>query len=285
MKKNSPTLQKVREHTDLLHTLSPREFKEVVAALVAGFGWQIQPKPNGADGGYDFSAVSETLPGLPVTWIVECKFMAPTRPIGVEEPRNLYGAKIGAGASNAMLVTNANFTPGAKSFAESKSDLHLIDYDQFVAWLGKAPATRAIQSAEFAGKYLRMDGKGKFTRDGGGIVNCQNRVGSLEKFILEPQPDGTFAIASARFPGKYLRMDGRGKFTRDGGGIVNCQNRVGSLEKFILEPQPDGTFAIASARFPGKFLRMDARSEFTRAGGGIVNCQNRVGPLEKFILE
>ncbi len=134
---NSTILQKIREHPDLLHTLSAHEFEQLIAELFAGFGWKIQQNVNDSDTGCDFSAISEVAPGLPVTWVVQCKFMATPRAIGVEDLRSLYGAKIGAGASNAMLVTNARFTPGAKSFAESKGDLHLIDYDQVVAWLEK----------------------------------------------------------------------------------------------------------------------------------------------------
>jgi hypothetical protein len=84
-----------------------------------------------------YSPISEVAPSLPVTWVVECKLAPTPRAIAVEELRNLYGAKTSAGASNALLVTNARFTPGAKSFAESKSDLHLIDYDQVMAWLEK----------------------------------------------------------------------------------------------------------------------------------------------------
>ncbi len=134
--KNSSTIfQKVHEQPDLLNTLSPREFEQLVGELLAGFGWKIEQNINSSDAGGDFSAVSEVAPGLPVTWVIQCKFSPKARPIGVEELRSLYGAKIGAAVSNAMLVTNSRFTPGAKSFAESKGDLHLIDRDQLLTWL------------------------------------------------------------------------------------------------------------------------------------------------------
>lgn len=40
----------------------------------------------------------------------------------------------------------------------------------------------AISSEAFPGTYLRMDGRGGFTIDGGGIVNCQHNIGAWEKF-------------------------------------------------------------------------------------------------------
>ena len=143
-------------------------------------------------------------------------------------------------------------------------------------------AARSLQSDAFPGKCLRMDGRGAFNTDGGGLVNCQNVVGAWERFHLERQTDGTTAIASAAFPGKYLRMDGRGAFNTDGGGLVNCQNVVGAWEKFHLVQQPDGTVAVESVAFPGKYLRLDGRGAFNTDGGGRVNCQNVVGAWEKF---
>src|SRR5438552_5473113 len=123
-KNNVTILRKVREHPEMLQALSPHEFEELIAHLLSAFGWKLQRTTNGADSGCDFSAISEVAPGLPVTWVVQCKFLPTPRAIGVEELRNLYGAKIDAGASNGVLVTNARFTSGARSFAESKGDLH-----------------------------------------------------------------------------------------------------------------------------------------------------------------
>src|SRR5437868_4236332 len=72
--------------------------------------------------------------------------------------------------------------------------------------------TVAIASVQFPNVYLRVDGAGvtAHTGSGGVIVNCQFGIGPNEKFLFQPQPDGTVAFASAQFPNVYLRMDGTG---------------------------------------------------------------------------
>jgi tyrosinase len=99
----------------------------------------------------------------------------------------------------------------------------------------------ALASAAFPNVYLRMDGRGMsgYTDPGGGFVNCQGSVGPWEKYVVQPQSDGTVALASAAFPNVYLRMDGRGMsgYTDPGGGFVNCQGSVGPWEKYHLVPQ------------------------------------------------
>jgi hypothetical protein len=101
--------------------------------------------------------------------------------------------------------------------------------------------TVAIASVQFPGVFLRMDGTGvtAHSASGGGTVNCQVGVGSLEKFRIEPQPDGTVAIASVQFPGVYLRMDGTNVTapSANGTGLVNCQFGVGLFERFQLTTQ------------------------------------------------
>jgi hypothetical protein len=80
---------------------------------------------------------------------VECKASSPSRPIGVQEVRELYGAKLEEGASNALLVTAGTFTQGAKDFAQSKRDLLLVDGDEVLtSWVrgSKPPIPRAKET-------------------------------------------------------------------------------------------------------------------------------------------
>ena len=71
--------------------------------------------------------------------------------------------------------------------------------------------TTAIESVQFPGVYLRMDGTGvtQPVSAGGGTVNCRFGVGPNEKFCLVPQDDGTVAIRSVAFssPSKELPID------------------------------------------------------------------------------
>ena len=58
--------QQVQEHPEMLHTLTPSEFEQLVAELLAGFGWEVKPTPKG-DRRFDIFAVSTVGPGLQAT--------------------------------------------------------------------------------------------------------------------------------------------------------------------------------------------------------------------------
>ncbi|KFY18568.1 hypothetical protein V493_08512 [Pseudogymnoascus sp. VKM F-4281 (FW-2241)] len=144
-----------------------------------------------------------------------------------------------------------------------------------------------IESQQFPGSYLRMDGTGivQKTPSGSGIVNCQNYVGTLESLIIEDHPStNTFSILCSQFPNVYLRMDGSavtpGTNYPQGAGVVNLQYTAATYEQFQYEEQQDGSKAIVSVQFPGVYLRMDNPGGGSAAG--TVNCQNYVGTCEKF---
>jgi len=93
-----------------------------------------------------------------------------------------------------------------------------------------------IQSTQFD-TWLRMDARGApcAVECGGGTVNCQTFVGSMERFIIRAQEDGTVAFQSAQF-GTYLRMESLGVAQKpSGGGVVNCSKDVRSWERFLLD--------------------------------------------------
>ena len=97
-----------------------------------------------------------------------------------------------------------------------------------------------IESVQFPGVYLRLDGSGvtESVGPGGGVVNCQFGAGPYEKFkLVYVGADYSFNVQSVQFPGVYLRMDGKGvaAFAGPGGGVVNCQFGPGPYEKFKLK--------------------------------------------------
>ncbi|MES2444416.1 MAG: hypothetical protein V4574_16440 [Pseudomonadota bacterium] len=97
--------------------------------------------------------------------------------------------------------------------------------------------TTAINSIAFPKVFLRMDCSGvtKLTVTGGGVVNAQGGVGTLERFRINIQPNFQLTIESAQFPGVFLRMDGNGvKGSAPGSGKVNCQFGAQSWEQFLL---------------------------------------------------
>jgi hypothetical protein len=109
--------------------------------------------------------------------------------------------------------------------------------------LGRAQVLiAAIESVQFPGVFLRMDGSNltRFTPSGGGTVNCQFGALEFETFVKEAQPDGSVAFRSDRFPKAFLRMDGTGvtSFGDAGAGTVNVQVGAGPFERFRIIPKP-----------------------------------------------
>ena len=155
-----------------------------------------------------------------------------------------------------------------------------------------ANGTYTIESVQFPGIYLKMDGSGvtAFSGHGGGTVNCRFGVGPWERFKLNciDTTSCSYSIESVAFPGVYLRMDGNRvtAHSPDGGGTVNCQFGVHPFEKFQLGYNgADGSFSIQSVEFPGVYLRMDGSGVIVPgAYGGTVNCQYGNGPFEMFKL-
>ena len=156
-----------------------------------------------------------------------------------------------------------------------------------------ANGTYTIESVQFPGIYLKMDGSNvtEFSSPGGGTVNCQSAVGPWEKFELNciNTTSCSYSIESVAFPGVYLRMDGNGVTapgSPGGGGTVNCQFGDHSFENFQLEYNgADGSFSIQSVQFPGVYLRMDGSGIIVPgAYGGTVNCQYGNGPYQMFKL-
>ena len=150
-----------------------------------------------------------------------------------------------------------------------------------------------LESVQFPGVYLRMDGNGvtKPVGAGGGVVNCQFGAYSWEKFVIEPPASerNVYTIQSVQWPGVYLRMDGNGvtEFVGCGGGVVNCQFGDESYEKFqFIYNGVDKSFSIESIQFPGVYLRMDGTGVTSKqdGGGGTVNCQFGAFPYERFKL-
>jgi phospholipase C len=146
----------------------------------------------------------------------------------------------------------------------------------------------AIESVQFPGVFLRMDGSNltRFDPSGGGTVNCQFGAQGFERLKLVFIGASVVLIGSSEFPNVFLRMDATGltDFTDAGGGTVNCQFGALEFETFLMESPGDGTVAFRSDRFPKAFLRMDGTgvTRFSDAGGGTVNGQIGAGPFERF---
>ncbi|MBB5619276.1 hypothetical protein HDE69_000312 [Pedobacter cryoconitis] len=141
---------------------------------------------------------------------------------------------------NAYLRLDAtNYSPNVKGFGRvncqySQGPNEQLIFHKFI------DGTYSIESKNWPGVYLRMDGSNvPNSPSGGGYVNLQSSVGEYEKFNIIKQSDGTYLISSVKFPGKNLRMDASGvtQTTPAGGGQVNVSGQAPQgYEKFIIVP-------------------------------------------------
>ncbi|HEX8198075.1 MAG TPA: restriction endonuclease [Pyrinomonadaceae bacterium] len=89
---NIELINYLKRNPEILYSIDPRQFEELIAELLAGFGWKVELTPKIKDGGYDIFAISKNVaPGINSAWIIECKRYSPENKVGVEIVRALYG--------------------------------------------------------------------------------------------------------------------------------------------------------------------------------------------------
>jgi restriction endonuclease Mrr len=125
------------KHPEGIHEITSRQFEELIAEILAGYGWDVELTPATKDGGYDLYAISKDISGLRSHWIIECKKWAPDRKVGVEIVRALYGVKSDRKMGNALLATTSHFTHGVEAFKNSRYDLALKDYEGILQWINE----------------------------------------------------------------------------------------------------------------------------------------------------
>jgi hypothetical protein len=179
--KRTELIKFLAERPDHLYKIPPRDFEQLVAELLAGFGWQVNLTAAIRDGGYDILGLCQDAPGLSSSWVVECKRYHPRRRVGVEHVRQLSAVKNDLRMSNGLLVTTSTFTAGARQLTGTRRDIQLVDYEALLEWLheyrpSKKPVgylvERSFQScfvsyshkdqefAEFLCRQLRESGVG-----------------------------------------------------------------------------------------------------------------------------
>jgi HJR/Mrr/RecB family endonuclease len=126
-----------------LHSMNGRAFEELVAELLNRDGMEVQLTQPTRDGGRDILAWTAGPTGRHL-FLVECKRYAPSRPIGVDIVRALYGVVEQERATAGLIVTTSRFTPDARAFAAPlQYRMSLKDYEELVAWVGRCMTGRA----------------------------------------------------------------------------------------------------------------------------------------------
>lgn len=132
---NAEFMAYVKSHPHSMCDVHPRRFEELIAELLASFGWQVELTSQTRDGGYDIFAIQPATAGVETPWIVECKRFRPDRPVGIDIVRALYGVKTDLRVGMAMVATTSRFSESVHSFKTSRYDLALRDYEGIVEWL------------------------------------------------------------------------------------------------------------------------------------------------------
>lgn len=139
---NEEIIRFLAAHPERLRTLEPRHFEELVAEIFRDFGYDVILTPKSKDGGLDIRAIRKDSVGT-LLYLIECKRYKPTRPVGVEIVRGLYGVAALERATHGVIATTSHFTKGAKEFADKvRYQMSLRDFDDLVGWLKKYPTSK-----------------------------------------------------------------------------------------------------------------------------------------------
>lgn len=123
-------------HPELLHSLSPRKFEELVATVFKNSGFDVELTPETRDGGVDIIAVRNHVLGGPTLHLVECKRYLPGNTIGIGVVQRMMGVVEQHRATQGLIVTTSTFTHAAAEAAHSSPyRLNLSDYTELSRWL------------------------------------------------------------------------------------------------------------------------------------------------------
>jgi len=131
-------------HPELMYSLPPRKFEELVAAVFKQSGFDVELTPETRDGGIDIIAVrNDRLIGRALHFI-ECKRYLPHNTVGIGVVQRLLGVVEQHRATKGVVVTTSSFSRDAKEVAASTCHrLELNEYQRVSAWLAGFARTAA----------------------------------------------------------------------------------------------------------------------------------------------
>lgn len=125
-------------HPEMLHSLPPRKFEELVASVFRQNGFTVELTPESRDGGVDIIAVQKSgLTGSSLH-LIECKRYLPHNTVGIGTVQRLLGVVEQHKATKGIVVTTSSFTRDAMLVAESAQHrLVLNEYSKLTSWLAE----------------------------------------------------------------------------------------------------------------------------------------------------
>ena len=134
----SELIEYLKKHHKALYEIKPRQFEELIAEILASYGWQVQLTPETRDGGYDIYAINKgDSSGLLNSWIIECKKYSAENKVGLDIVRSLYGLRTEMKVGGALLATTSCFSKDAQDYKASRYDLKLRDYEGVLEWVNE----------------------------------------------------------------------------------------------------------------------------------------------------
>jgi restriction endonuclease Mrr len=128
-------IEYLTRHPEQMYTMMPRRFEELIAAVLADLGYQVELTGFGADGGVDIIATQKSTVGDTLL-LVDCKRYAPDRPVGVSIVRALFGSTEQRRATSGLLATTSYFTAPALEFRSAvRHRLMLKKFEDLQRWL------------------------------------------------------------------------------------------------------------------------------------------------------
>jgi restriction system protein len=142
---NDEIFTMLKANPEIIRSLPPRRFEELVAEILAKMGYEITLTPEQKDGGFDIYAVRKEGLGR-FLYLVECKRYVPPNKVGVEIVRSLHGVLQAERATAGAIVTTSFFTSGAKEYQQRiEHQMQLHDYIALQNWIKDFPVTRHHQ--------------------------------------------------------------------------------------------------------------------------------------------
>jgi restriction system protein len=114
----------------LSQELKGHPLAEFVAHLLNAMGYRTRVSPEGTDGGIDIIAHKDELGFEPP--IIKVQVKSSDKSIGAPDVQALYGNIDGSNHEFGLFVSLAAFTPPARTFARSKSNLRIINGTELV---------------------------------------------------------------------------------------------------------------------------------------------------------
>ena len=112
-------VRELSQRPEKVFSLSPRKFEELLAEIIASFGYTTSLTPCTRDGGFDIRATRRD-PLFPSLYLVEAKLWTPPRAVGRPVIQGIYGTGMADNCNGVMVVTPSTFSRDAVNFLEEK---------------------------------------------------------------------------------------------------------------------------------------------------------------------